>query len=577
MAEIALGAFPIFFTALRGLDLLRGTIHKLRHYRTDIRWLRTKVEVQAGCFRGEIQHLVFDILDDRMAQSLIIDDKHEYWQSKELADAVAVYMGALRHEFDRAIQEITSASNQIEAKLAMFAPPDVKSPLFKTTKDKFRMAFRKEEYQEDILELKEWTAELQRIRKQARAMNRHRKRGKETEQRTEKERPATASSSSSRATTARQYRAIRHISLGFQALLRRQWSCDDVSHSHSARLFLRCISTTQPNLVWLFESTGQASLRNRLLFNVSSQQLGLITPKSIDLNPFEDFDEPTPKRQKVSPDRHVPSVLPTDSDADLSKSVTSLCLQLERAAITSRPQSFDYIDSQRRDQFKLAPKGSGGWGAHKITSLAELLNRRVRDVMLDRERIQLALALVKGTLTNHSTLGWPQGGLMEGITFFYKSDIEVDVKAILNTLNINVHMGDSTVNDTDMEGDTMSVPEDELEFVHGIRNQVLYQLGVALLSIGLWTKVNWEDIVGVRRKAAAIDSLGGKQFRVAVKKLIHGNFGVDPVDLNNERLQLEILKTVVDPLERLVASYRRVESEADSKSGENEKHEFLDE
>ncbi len=126
MAEIALGAVPIFFTALRGFALLQSTIHKLRHYRTDIKWLRTKVEVQASCYKGEIQWLIIDTLDKRMAQSLIVDDKHEYWQSKELADAIATHLGSLRDEFDRAVHEINKASTEIEAKLAMFAPPDVK-------------------------------------------------------------------------------------------------------------------------------------------------------------------------------------------------------------------------------------------------------------------------------------------------------------------------------------------------------------------------------------------------------------------------------------------------------------------
>jgi hypothetical protein len=306
--------------------------------------------------------------------------------------------------------------------------------------------------------------------------------------------------------------------------------------------------------------------------------LGLITPKeSPDSNPLEHFDRTTPERQKISPQGHVlgdliakKSEAPDfgneyhESDAASWEDIGSLCYQLKACSVTStlwaRARVFSRVDFQ---QFMFEPKPAeaqniGGWDTHKITSLIELLNHRIRDVMLDRERIQLALALVRGTLMNHSTLGWPQGCMMEGISFFNKLDADIDVSALLDTLNIQMQVGNSVTSDTNMKGSSVTVSEDELQYTSGVRNQVLYRLGVALLSIGLWSKLDWEDVAAVRRKAAALDSLG-KKFSHVVERLIYGDFGVDTVDLSDERLQVEILRAVIVPLERLAEWYRQTE------------------
>ena len=264
--------------------------------------------------------------------------------------------------------------------------------------------------------------------------------------------------------------------------------------------------------------------------------MGFTTSKeSPDLNPFKHFDVPVPKRQKISPQGHVPGGFIAKkseafdfgneyhgSEAVSSEDIGSLCRKFQACSVTSTPQAdsrvFCYDDVQRRERFMFESKALeaqnlGDWDSHKITSLIELFNHPIRDVVLDRERIQLALALVRGTLMNHSTLGWPKGCVMEGISFFNKLDADVDVSTLLNTLNIQMQVGNSLASDTNMEDSSVAVAEDEWQYASGIRNQVLYRLGVALLSIGLWSKVGWEDVAAVRRKAAALDSLGsGRKF-----------------------------------------------------------------
>jgi len=253
--SLTLNILPIFFSAVDGFSLLQKKIRLMRHYRKEVQWLRTKVDVQARCFKGEIHHLVIDTLDARKAQSLIRDDDHPYWKNKDLDSTLAKHIGELSPEFIRAIQGVEAASVQIKAKLAIFAQPDETSPLFKATKERFLIAFKKEEYNEDINTLKECIAELKRIRKLARAIKQSAAKAKETQK--ELNEPIARLSAESDVTIVRRYRDIRRLSLEFQALLQQQWSCGDRSHSyHSGRLFLCCISQ-QNCIAWLLEYAGR--------------------------------------------------------------------------------------------------------------------------------------------------------------------------------------------------------------------------------------------------------------------------------------------------------------------------------
>lgn len=258
---------------------------------------------------------------------------------------------------------------------------------------------------------------------------------------------------------------------------------------------------------------------------------------------------------------HVTTKLQGD-EATQAKPVaaTSLCQQLEACSLADHPQVFTHIDSRSRERFHFEAKQANTeiLETHGVVSLADLISRLPEHVLLKRERVQLALALVKATLMNHSTLSWPQGCVLKGIGFLNGPNAEVDIATVLETLNFEVQMGGDDCGDVvDTEMETESVAsEDELENTFGIQNRILYRLGVALLSIGSWERIEWKDISVARRKARALDGMGAK-YREVVKRLIWANFDVDdPSDLNDERLQAEILRTVVAPLEKR-AMHRR--------------------
>ncbi|KAK4451549.1 hypothetical protein QBC34DRAFT_57530 [Podospora aff. communis PSN243] len=556
MAEIALGVVPIFFGAVRGFSLLRDKLHLLRHYRKEVKWLRTKVEVQSLCFKSEVHHIIIDILDTRTAQSLITDDDHTYWKDKDLEGQLRRHMGELHPEFHRALEEVKKALMQIEAKLAVFATPDTTSPIFQATKDKFRLAFRKEEYKEDIAELKEWVAELKRIRKLARAMQKSAVlRGKETEKENsecvvEMEQPFERDLG-----VVKQYRRLRHLSSSCQSVLER-WTCSSSAHSYHGGRLLAGQSPRQDSIFLVLETSGRqdsGTLSTRLLFKVQSQPLGLLTPESLSHASFEDLDGPSPKRKRLSSGCQAPV-------REQPREMASLCQQLQACSVASCARSLMYVDLQLRErvQFEAKPQEpevAGDWDMRKPVPLTQLLGCSPHSIILDRERVQLALAVLRATLTNHSTPAWPEGCLLEGIALFQDEKGEINVSSMLNTLNIPVVIGGGDSPDMDMDAESVTVSEEELRFTYGIRNLTLYRLGTAFLSIGLWNAVDWKDVAAVRRKAAALDSLGTK-FKDTVERLLYSNFGVDTTDLNDERLQVEILRTVVAPLEQRAKSRR---------------------
>jgi hypothetical protein len=128
------------------------------------------------------------------------------------------------------------------------------SPLFKATKDKFRLAFRKEEYKDDINNLKEWIGELKRIRKLARAMQKSSAfRSKEVKK--EKEVAETEHLIEPEFAAVKEHGRMRHLSTACQSVLQ-QWTCKNQSHlHHGGKLFLR--HTSQRNVVLLIESSGR--------------------------------------------------------------------------------------------------------------------------------------------------------------------------------------------------------------------------------------------------------------------------------------------------------------------------------
>jgi len=197
----------------------------------------------------------------------------------------------------------------------------------------------------------------------------------------------------------------------------------------------------------------------------------------------------------------------------------------------------------------------------KITSLHDLLKLPVYDVISDQDRVELALILVKSALKYYSTPWWPDVYAMQHVFFFHAG--EADLSASLDTLHLTTQLDCLPSSSMPISpspsivghGRSEALAEEAVKYAmenHGIRNLTLYGLGVALLQIGLWDHVPWEDHVQVRRKTARLSYLG-LQYRNATKRLIDCDFGLATENLHDTQLQAAIFDSIVGDLEALLA------------------------
>ncbi|KAF3065116.1 hypothetical protein GL218_01756 [Daldinia childiae] len=193
--------------------------------------------------------------------------------------------------------------------------------------------------------------------------------------------------------------------------------------------------------------------------------------------------------------------------------------------------------------------------------LFDFLGTPAYQVISDKDRIQLGITLVKSMLKYHSTLWWPQGLTLNQVYVF--CDETEDLSSSLDTVHLSTELkaipsaAEDTRANITPQGEQNHIPNSlPLESVqeamenYGIRNITLYALGVALLQIGLWERIAWEDHVQVRRKAARLSYLG-KRFRNATKRLIDCDFGLATEQLEDPGLQDAIFSCVVGDLESL--------------------------
>lgn len=237
------------------------------------------------------------------------------------------------------------------------------------------------------------------------------------------------------------------------------------------------------------------------------------------------------------------------------------------AVAKSRPLcSIGYIDIRDKQRLVLYKGLQGlrvdclGHGLNRVAALDDILNIPAYDVFSDKDRIKLGITLVKSMLKYHSTPWWPQAWTLKEVYIFHGRDADIH----LDTLHLSLKFSPISSN-TDATNLASITPNEEnsrldslpLESVqdamdnYGIRNLTLYGLGVALLQIGLWDHVAWEDHVQVRRKVARLSYLG-KQYRDATKRLIDCDFGLATEQLHDKQLQSAIFNHVVGDLESLL-------------------------
>lgn len=262
-----------------------------------------------------------------------------------------------------------------------------------------------------------------------------------------------------------------------------------------------------------------------------------------------------------------------------------------------------YLDTCSQDRFRHsffhccegvcdpALCGGGGGGGPSTTNplvaeqqyppepirLDQLLAQpRRSDELSVPDQLQLALRIASAVLKFSSTNWLGEYWGLRDLYYFERrgeAAAAADLPASLQTLHLGVEWtrggcagggrcggGGATLMDVDNidSSSSSSSPSglaaalEEAKLIHGIHNVTMYNLGVALLSIGRWTAVDPHDVVHVRRMALQASPLGPR-FQEMTQKVLECDFGYGK-DLRKPKLQEAVYDGVLLELESMISA-----------------------
>ena len=250
-----------------------------------------------------------------------------------------------------------------------------------------------------------------------------------------------------------------------------------------------------------------------------------------------------------------------------------------------------YLDTRSQDKFRhsffhcceslcdpaLCGAGPGGPGAAVSLVSSEGANDPIRlDQALAQPRrgnelsvpdqLRLALRIASAVLKFNSTPWLGEYWGLRDLCFFERA---AGLPASLQTLHLGVEWrgrepnpkparaavsgGGSTLMDLDIDSPSSSglaTAIEEAKLIHGIHNATMYNLGVALLSIGRWTAVDPHDVLHVRRVALQACPLGPR-FQEMTQRVLECDFGYGK-DLTKPKLQEAVYNGVLLELESMI-------------------------
>lgn len=233
--------------------------------------------------------------------------------------------------------------------------------------------------------------------------------------------------------------------------------------------------------------------------------------------------------------------------------------------LTSQPSTtcLGHIDIQSDESFRhsfytakrslrsstLAPSSS----SYTALSMDEVLDDSSMEFFSTIYRLKLARSLVSAVLKFHSTPWLSEFWRLKDLSFF-KTDHSQEISEALQTLHLGFELAQNQLNS--MEGvqnssSASQVSEDD-RLLCGIDNLTLHSLGVALLQIDRWARVEPGDILKVRKMALRTSSLGPR-YQDITQKCLRCDFGYGS-DLTKPRLQEAVYKNTVGMLEEMISS-----------------------
>jgi hypothetical protein len=157
-------------------------------------------------------------------------------------------------------------------------------------------------------------------------------------------------------------------------------------------------------------------------------------------------------------------------------------------------------------------------------------------------QLRLALQLTMAVLNFSSTPWMSDVWTVQDVAFFRRNE---NLMSSLDTLHLNAELAHQQA----CQGGALMGADAQDK--HGIRNMMLYSLGVALLAIGRWERVEPQDVQEVRRMVSQPSYLGPR-YKELTEKVLDCDFGQGK-DLEKPKLQEAVYESVILELETMIA------------------------
>ncbi|KAK2063389.1 hypothetical protein LY76DRAFT_563343 [Colletotrichum caudatum] len=579
MAELALGivgVVPLIGGAIKAYKEVNGALKHSRQSSREVNKVLKVLKIQRQVFANECGlWLRFILDDDEVASGMASNPSHDGWNNPSLDKS---FRSRPKKNYDAWFEINKDISDNIETLGTQISSYEASAEtkgqdgklkkVLKRTKDGVKVAFHASDFKNAIERLRLSNNELKGLREQI----------------AELQKPKSHSSHQSRDSRSRDWAThirIRRASKALHEALVRTWNCRQPGHlGHAVRLFVetrRVEGDIQMSLAIVCRGHTQDLIQSTLVqLEVRSQNMEWIEPPRIhgQLSLAVDVDSEPRKRLKVvrfaesliQELRTSPTITSEQNGAcsscDLGSS-RDICRELTQQLDAS---CLGHIDVQSDEAFRhsfypakddlrrRSPQPSPS--EDKATTIDEVLDDSSRDFFSTIDRLKLARTLVSAVLKFHSTPWLGDFWRLGDFAFFMAPQGEEMVEA-LRTLHVGVEVAqrqlDSMEDIRSSAGcfGVSQISEDERLFC-GISNLTLHSLGVALLQIDRWTRVEPGDILKVR-KMASRSSLLGARYQEITQKCLRCDFGYGS-DLAKPRLQQAVYENVVGALETMISS-----------------------
>ncbi|RSM09078.1 hypothetical protein CDV31_007845 [Fusarium ambrosium] len=599
MAELALGAIgvvPVVEFVYKSLRGLYRDLKTFKRYTREAKRVQQELEVQEAIFKNEWQILRTIFLptaDDSNAPDIVshvsrgrldklqIDQRlrRALGENYDACEKATVVIGEDLQELANELQDVTFLANNQESE----RPGDTMQRL-REIQDRLKVTFRSKKWSESIEKLRRSIGNLSTLRAQLEKLGK----------------PARHELSIEGKTCERylmEWRGSVRVQKASRALheaLVDAWKCGHADHArHLFRLFIETDHVddeTQMRLTIMYLNRMQVALESGMVqLHVRSHILQLdLGGSMIPLTPPDEEHQGVSKRRKMVRFEE-PAVRQTvghqakefadktgsqlihHTSRDL-RSSGDICFRLtgkppaQSVSLNeSGPQCFGHLDCTRqRDNFRHVFYPSCSGPNHCDTecspmALDEIIKTSRRDLINPIDKLRLARILVSAALKFYSTPWLDDIWQLRDLSMSV-GDIE-DLSKSIHNMHLSAELGKTRM--VQMEDvQTVATPNsqaaeddarDDEEIRCNIKCRPLWSLGVALLQIDHWAKIDLGDVVTVRRAAARTSQISPK-YRELTQRCLECDFGRRRgQDLSKSPLHQAVCKVVLGELDRLLS------------------------